>query len=198
MPAVTAAFAESGHGILTGRGTRPRSMAGDPMTLGNMRANGVSCWQCHHGTIMSADPWPDHVAVPSFGPRMVLLFQPGPVPGLRPKPAASLSLGQQVPRPGGPGHQEMPVPRGVADAAKRPKGSRLERRHASFIASFRMIGPARMLVMTDKTEFHTASPAPTAAVELPRPDGRADWHHLGDHRCDGCGEGNEARVTDAA
>jgi hypothetical protein len=46
------------------------------MTLGNMRANGVrsldvSCWQCHHRRIMSADPWPDHVPVPSFGPRMV-------------------------------------------------------------------------------------------------------------------------------
>jgi hypothetical protein len=46
------------------------------MTLGNMRANGVrsldvSGWQCHHRTIMSADPWPDHVPVPSFGPRMV-------------------------------------------------------------------------------------------------------------------------------
>src|ERR1700675_1932974 len=57
-------------------GTRPRSAAGDPMTLGNMRANGVrsldvSCWQCHHRTILSADPWPDHVPVPSFGPRMV-------------------------------------------------------------------------------------------------------------------------------
>jgi len=40
----------------------------DPMTLGNMRANGVrsldvSCWQCHHRTILSADPWPDHVPV---------------------------------------------------------------------------------------------------------------------------------------
>ena len=50
--------------------------AGDPMTLGNMRANGVrsldvSCWQCHHRAILSADPWPDHVPVPSFGPRMV-------------------------------------------------------------------------------------------------------------------------------
>jgi hypothetical protein len=41
-----------------------------------MRTNGVrsldvSCWQCHHWAIMSADPWPDHVPVPSFGPRMV-------------------------------------------------------------------------------------------------------------------------------
>jgi hypothetical protein len=43
------------------------------MTLGNMRANGVraldvSCWQCHHRTILSADPWPDYVPVPTFGP----------------------------------------------------------------------------------------------------------------------------------
>jgi hypothetical protein len=43
-----------------------------PMTLGNMRANGVRvldvcCWQCHHRTILSADPWPDHVPVPTFG-----------------------------------------------------------------------------------------------------------------------------------
>jgi hypothetical protein len=56
--------------------TRPRSPAGDPMTLGNMRANGVRsldvcCWLCHHRTFMSADPWPDHVPVPAFGPRMV-------------------------------------------------------------------------------------------------------------------------------
>jgi hypothetical protein len=66
---MTAAFAESGHGILTGMSTRPRSQAGDPMTLGNMRANGVrsldvSCWQCHHRAILSADPWPDEVSVP--------------------------------------------------------------------------------------------------------------------------------------
>jgi hypothetical protein len=44
------------------------------MTLGNMRANGVrsldvSCWQCHHRAILSADPWPDHVPVPTLGPR---------------------------------------------------------------------------------------------------------------------------------
>jgi hypothetical protein len=41
----------------------------EPMTLGNMRANGVrsldvSCWQCHHRVIMSAEPWPDDVPVP--------------------------------------------------------------------------------------------------------------------------------------
>jgi hypothetical protein len=76
MSAVTAAFAESGHGILTGMSTRPRSPPADLMTLGNMRANGersldVWCWQCHHRTILSADPWPDDVPVPAFGPRMV-------------------------------------------------------------------------------------------------------------------------------
>jgi hypothetical protein len=48
----------------------------EPMTLGDMRENGVrsldvSCWQCHHRAILSADPWPDDVAVPTFGPRMV-------------------------------------------------------------------------------------------------------------------------------
>jgi hypothetical protein len=42
----------------------------EPMTLGNMRHNGVrslfvSCWQCHHRAIMSADRWPDHVPVPT-------------------------------------------------------------------------------------------------------------------------------------
>jgi hypothetical protein len=48
----------------------------EPMTLGNMRANGVrsldvSCWRCHHRAILSADCWPDDVPVPTFGPRMV-------------------------------------------------------------------------------------------------------------------------------
>jgi hypothetical protein len=41
-----------------------------------MRANGVRsiavpCWQCHHEAVLSADRWPDHMAVPTFGPRMV-------------------------------------------------------------------------------------------------------------------------------
>jgi hypothetical protein len=48
----------------------------EPMTLGNMHADrvwslDVCCWECHHRTILSADPWPDHVPVPAFGPRMV-------------------------------------------------------------------------------------------------------------------------------
>jgi hypothetical protein len=55
---------------------RPRSRPGDPMTLGNMRANGVrslavSCWQCHHQPVLTADSWPHDVPVPTFGPRMV-------------------------------------------------------------------------------------------------------------------------------
>jgi hypothetical protein len=45
-------------------------------TLGNMRKFGVrsldvSCWLCHHQAVLSADRWPDHVPVPTFGPRMV-------------------------------------------------------------------------------------------------------------------------------
>jgi hypothetical protein len=44
------------------------------MTLGNMRANGVrslavSCWQCHHRAILSADLWSDDVPVRVFGRR---------------------------------------------------------------------------------------------------------------------------------
>jgi hypothetical protein len=75
MSASAAAFAESGHGIVTGMSTRPRSPAGDPMTLGNMRANGVrslavSCHLCHHQAVLSADRWPDDMPVPTFGPRM--------------------------------------------------------------------------------------------------------------------------------
>jgi hypothetical protein len=48
----------------------------EPMTLGNMRELGVrsldvSRWNCHHQAVLSADRWPDEVAVPTFGPRMV-------------------------------------------------------------------------------------------------------------------------------
>ena len=54
---------------------RPRSNDPiEPMTLGNMRDNGVrslavSCWQCHHRAILSAERWPDDMPVPTFGPR---------------------------------------------------------------------------------------------------------------------------------
>ena len=55
---------------------QPRSAAGEPVDLGNMRENGVrslavSCWICHHRAILSADRWPHDVPVPSFGQRMV-------------------------------------------------------------------------------------------------------------------------------
>jgi hypothetical protein len=41
-----------------------------------MRDNGarslfVSCWNCHHRAVLSADAWPDDLPVPTFGPRMV-------------------------------------------------------------------------------------------------------------------------------
>jgi hypothetical protein len=46
------------------------------MTLGNMRGLGVrslaaSCELCHHAAVLSAEPWPDDVPVPTFGPRLV-------------------------------------------------------------------------------------------------------------------------------
>jgi hypothetical protein len=48
----------------------------EPNTLGNMYANGapsldVSCWKRHHRAIINADLWPDHVPVPTIGPRVV-------------------------------------------------------------------------------------------------------------------------------
>jgi integrase len=48
----------------------------EPMTLGNMRENGVkslavSCHICHHEAIVSVAPWPDHVPVATFARRMV-------------------------------------------------------------------------------------------------------------------------------
>jgi hypothetical protein len=91
MSAVTAAFAESGHGILTGMGTRPRSMAGDPMTLGNMRANGVrsldvSCWQCHHRTILSGDPLAE-IKVLTEPARIALVIKDGAIAANRMKPS---------------------------------------------------------------------------------------------------------------
>jgi hypothetical protein len=49
---------------------------GPPMTLANMRANGVrsllvSCELCHHKAAMNVDTFDDAVPVPTFGPRMV-------------------------------------------------------------------------------------------------------------------------------
>ena len=49
---------------------------GPPMTLANMRANGVRslwvvCSLCHHEAVLNVDGYDEGVAVPSFGPRMV-------------------------------------------------------------------------------------------------------------------------------
>ncbi len=48
-----------------------------PMTLGNMRANGVrtlAAWcsgrDCHHIAVVNVERYGDDVPVPSFGPRM--------------------------------------------------------------------------------------------------------------------------------
>jgi hypothetical protein len=56
---------------------RPESRYhGPPMTLGNMRANGIRCLSvycscCHHQVTFNVDHMPDAVEVPSIGPRMV-------------------------------------------------------------------------------------------------------------------------------
>ena len=49
-----------------------------PMTLGNMRANGVrtlavycGAHGCNHSAILDVDHCPDDMPVPAFGPRMV-------------------------------------------------------------------------------------------------------------------------------
>ena len=57
-----------------------RSVRNDthPMTLANMRENGVrslaiTCGavHCHHQSILDVTAFPDDVTVPTFGPRMV-------------------------------------------------------------------------------------------------------------------------------
>src|SRR3954466_12102161 len=52
---------------------------GPPMTLGNMRANGVrrldvSCWEGHHSAVIDVDRYGDDVPVPSFWPCMVCTY----------------------------------------------------------------------------------------------------------------------------
>jgi hypothetical protein len=49
---------------------------GPPMTLANMRKNGVhslsvTCELCHHEAVMNADAFGDAIPVPAFGPRMI-------------------------------------------------------------------------------------------------------------------------------
>jgi len=55
---------------------RSRSQPGEPMDLANMRSLGVrslavTCELCHHAAVVDVARWPGHVAVPTFGPRMV-------------------------------------------------------------------------------------------------------------------------------
>jgi hypothetical protein len=50
--------------------------SGPPMTLGNMRHNGVrslmvSCPACHRETVLDVEANPDDVPLPAFGPHMV-------------------------------------------------------------------------------------------------------------------------------
>jgi hypothetical protein len=54
----------------------PRAGRFAPMTLANMRANGVrslllSCPACGHEAVMNVDHLPERVSVPEFGPRLV-------------------------------------------------------------------------------------------------------------------------------
>jgi hypothetical protein len=46
-----------------------------PMTLGNsqngVRSLAVTRAICHHEATFNVEAWPDHVPVPTFGPRMV-------------------------------------------------------------------------------------------------------------------------------
>jgi hypothetical protein len=47
-----------------------------PMTLGNMRRNGVrslavACALCHHAAVVDVEALSDDMPVPTFGPRMV-------------------------------------------------------------------------------------------------------------------------------
>jgi hypothetical protein len=49
---------------------------GPPMTLANMRENGVrslsvTCQLCHHEALLNVDALDDLIPVPAFGPRMV-------------------------------------------------------------------------------------------------------------------------------
>jgi hypothetical protein len=54
----------------------PNRYRGPPMTLANMRDNGVRslrvvCPLCHHEAVVNVDGFGPDVPVPAFGPRMV-------------------------------------------------------------------------------------------------------------------------------
>jgi hypothetical protein len=57
-------------------GKQPRSQPGLPVTLANMHSLGVRslvvrCELCLHEGVLDTTSRPDHVPVPTFGPRMV-------------------------------------------------------------------------------------------------------------------------------
>jgi hypothetical protein len=54
----------------------PARYIGPPMTLANMRENGlrslsVTCHLCHHEAVINVDGFGDAISIPAFGPRMV-------------------------------------------------------------------------------------------------------------------------------
>jgi hypothetical protein len=58
-----------------------RELSITPMTLGNMRVNGVRSLSvrchalgCNHESILDMSAYPDEIPVPSFGPRMRCLI----------------------------------------------------------------------------------------------------------------------------
>jgi len=54
----------------------PQSYRGPPMTLANMRQNGVrslivTCAICRHAALLNVDAFAGSVPVPAFGPRLI-------------------------------------------------------------------------------------------------------------------------------
>jgi hypothetical protein len=69
---------QKNHGDYTQHGLFSIRCGMQPMTLGNLRANGVhtlAAWclgrGCNHNRILDVSSYPDDVPVPSFGRRMV-------------------------------------------------------------------------------------------------------------------------------
>jgi hypothetical protein len=57
---------------------RQRSQPGEPMDLANMRSLGVrslavTCFKCHHRAVINVDAYPDDLAIPDFGERLVCI-----------------------------------------------------------------------------------------------------------------------------
>jgi Aldehyde dehydrogenase family len=85
----------------------------------------------------------------------------------------------------------------------------LKWRHTSFEERAAMMREAARMRTTSAVPLYrgnpydtTPAPAPPppaagAAAELARRDGWEGWHRHRDRRRDGCGQGNEARMTDA-